>query len=168
MKRLFIMCGTAFSGKTTIAKQIVERLQCNYISLDEINEERGLYGGEGIPGAEWERTHSIAQERIAKLMTTEEDIVLDDTACFRWLRDRYREFAGEHGYLAEIVYVQVEADEVRSRVYRNVSSGTRRSLTPAVLADHLRTFQQPQSDESPTILKNETDIALWMSFNESH
>jgi predicted kinase len=48
MKRLFIMCGIAFSGKTTVAKQLVQAVGCAYVSLDDINAERGLHGGEGI------------------------------------------------------------------------------------------------------------------------
>ena len=36
-------------------------------------------------------THGIALERIRALMARGEDIVFDDTNCFRWLRDRYRE-----------------------------------------------------------------------------
>src|SRR2546427_6060240 len=98
MKRLFMMCGIAFSGKTTVAKQLVRALACAYISLDEINADRGLYGGEGIAVEEWERTQGIALERMKELMTHGEDIVLDDTNCFRWLRNRYREFAHQNGY----------------------------------------------------------------------
>jgi hypothetical protein len=59
------MCGLSFSGKTTLARKIVERLQCAYISLDDINAERGLWGGDGIPVEEWERTHALARERLA-------------------------------------------------------------------------------------------------------
>jgi predicted kinase len=54
------MCGLSFSGKTTLARKIVEWLQCAYISLDEISAERGLWGGYGIPVEEWERTHALA------------------------------------------------------------------------------------------------------------
>jgi predicted kinase len=56
MKTLYLMCGLSFSGKTTLARKIVERLQCAYISLDDINAERGLWGGDGISVGEWERT----------------------------------------------------------------------------------------------------------------
>jgi len=36
------------------------------ISLDEINEERVLHGGHGIPVEEWPRTNSIARDRAAR------------------------------------------------------------------------------------------------------
>src|SRR5580704_5902496 len=39
MKTLYLLCGLSFSGKTTLARKIVERLQCAYISLDNINAD---------------------------------------------------------------------------------------------------------------------------------
>jgi hypothetical protein len=52
------MCKLSFSGKTTLARKIVEWLQCANISLDDINAERGLWGGDGIPVDEWKRKHA--------------------------------------------------------------------------------------------------------------
>lgn len=40
------------------------------VSLDEINEERGLYGGEGIPLSDWARTNELARERVSQWPTT--------------------------------------------------------------------------------------------------
>lgn len=107
MKRLFMMCGIAFSGKTTVAKQLSQALDCACVSLDDINSERGLHGGEGIAVEEWKRTHGIALERMRELMARGEDIVLDDTNCFRWLRDRYRDSARANGYIVELVFLEV-------------------------------------------------------------
>ena len=50
MKTLYLMCGLSFSGKTTLARKIVERLQCAYISLDNINadvvvDDVNIFGG---------------------------------------------------------------------------------------------------------------------------
>jgi predicted kinase len=67
-KRLFIMYGTAFSGKTTLAKRLVCEPGCAHVSPDEINAERGMFGGEGLLAQEWEHTHQIAQERMKQLM----------------------------------------------------------------------------------------------------
>jgi predicted kinase len=48
MRRLYFMGGIAFSGKTTVAEQLVQALGWGYVSLDDINAERGLHGGEDI------------------------------------------------------------------------------------------------------------------------
>jgi len=90
MRTLYLICGLSFSGKTTLARKIVEWLQCAYISLDDINAERGLWGGDGIPVEEWERTHALARDRLATWMVTRKDALVDDVNNLRWLRDRWR------------------------------------------------------------------------------
>jgi len=97
MKHLYVLCGAAFSGKTTLARTVCQTTTCAYISLDEINAERGLYGGEVMDVEEWEQSHEIALQKLSDIMTEGRDIVLDDTCCFRRLRDRYRDRASKKG-----------------------------------------------------------------------
>src|SRR6516225_3029380 len=113
MKCLYIMCGMAFSGKTTLAKKLCQETGFTRISLDEINAERGLFGGDGIARGDWERAHEIAKQRMQPLMAKGQGIVLDDTGCFRWLRQTYCEFAQRNGYLARIVYVDIPISEIQ-------------------------------------------------------
>ena len=46
---VYAMCGLAFSGMSTVAQTLRRELGIELISLDAINAERGLQGGEGIP-----------------------------------------------------------------------------------------------------------------------
>jgi predicted kinase len=165
MKRLFIMCGIAFSGKTTVAKQLVQAVGCAYVSLDDINAERGLHGGEGIALKEWIRTHDIAVGRLKELTPRGEDIVLDDTNCFRWLRERYREFASENGYVAELVYLNVSSEEVQARIVRNEVTAARPAIEMNVFRAHVQEFEPPQADEVATVLRNAQDISRWIESN---
>ena len=79
MPTVFLMCGLTFSGKTTVAKRIASDFGCDYLSLDDINDERGLWGGHGIPAEEWERTHQIALERMSERLEQGSCVVVDDT-----------------------------------------------------------------------------------------
>lgn len=45
---LILTCGLSFSGKSTLALELRSRLDADVLSLDVINAERGLYGGQGI------------------------------------------------------------------------------------------------------------------------
>jgi predicted kinase len=163
MKRLFIMCGIAFSGKTTVAMQLVQAVGCAYVSLDDINAERGLHGGEGIAVGEWERTHGIALERMRGLMARGEGIVLDDTNCFRTLRDRYSELARENGYIVELVYLDVSLEEVQARMVRNSVTAARPAIESHVFGEHIQKFEPPQTDEVATVLRNVQDVSQWIS-----
>lgn len=46
---LHLLCGLAFSGKTTLARALLEREDLACVSLDDIGRERGLWGRDGIP-----------------------------------------------------------------------------------------------------------------------
>lgn len=56
MKTLYLLCGLWLSGKSTLARAMAERASMALISFDAINRERGLWGGDGVPGEEWKVT----------------------------------------------------------------------------------------------------------------
>jgi predicted kinase len=147
MKTLYLMCGLSFSGKTTLARKIVERLQCAYISLDNINAERGLWGGDGIPIEEWERTHALARERLATWMVTGKDVVVDDVNNFRWLRERWRAAARSSCYHTVVIYLNIPHTELATRRRANQATAERKGITEAVWAKHVSNFEPPAADE---------------------
>jgi len=61
---LTLMCGLSFAGKSTFARLLAEELGAQVISLDLINAERGLYGGQGIPLEEWAATAQLPDVRV--------------------------------------------------------------------------------------------------------
>jgi predicted kinase len=136
-----------FSGKTTLGKSVAKYLDCPYISLDEINEIRELYGGDGIPVEEWEKTHFLAMQQLHSLMASEQNIVLDDTNCFRWLRDRFRDFGAQYGYQTTLIFLDVPLAEIWSRIKINNQTQTRYQVKPEIITEMAKTFESPQADE---------------------
>jgi len=95
-------------------------------------------------------------------MTRSEDIVLDDTNCFRWLRDRYRNVSHENGYIAELVYLDVPLQDVQARIVHNSMTTSRCSIESDVFGEHMRGFEAPHADEAPTVLCNHEDVSRWI------
>ena len=147
MKTLYLLCGMPFSGKTTIGKSVAQHLEIFYISLDEINEARGLLGGEGIPVEEWEKTHHLAMEQLKNLMPYQHDIILDDTNCFRWLRDRFRNLAAGYNYQTTIIFLDIPYAEIEKRIAANNKTQTRNKVKPEIIEQMNQTFEPPQVDE---------------------
>lgn len=147
MPHLYLLCGLAFSGKSTLGARLAERTGATIVSLDEINAERGLDGGAGIPDAEWLRTHHEALARLDALLAAGRSVVLDDTNCFRFLRDAYREVAARHQVSATVVVLDVPLDVVRARMRENERSGARAAVTDAVLEELVAKFEWPDEDE---------------------
>ena len=163
MARLFGMCGLAFSGKTTLAKAIARRVGAAYIGLDDINEERGLRGGEGIPVEEWERTSAIAVERAGDLLAAGRDVVLDDTLCFRWLRARYTAVAERHAAQFILIHVATPLPEILHAMAENEIRRERNPIHPDVFEALVRSFEHPTADERPMVYDRSMPVEEWIA-----
>lgn len=160
---LYAMCGLAFSGKSMLARRIADKLDAELVSLDAINHERGLRGGEGMTEAQWEETSMIAVARLAALMKTRRvPVVLDDTLSHRFLRDRYRGLAAEHDYAFVLVLVDTPLDVIEDRRRMNENTQIRHRVRDEVFAPHRAGFQYPTDDESAICLRRPDEIETWL------
>lgn len=165
MSTLYLMCGLPFSGKSTVAKAIVEHIGCDYISLDDINHQRGLgFGGDGIPGDEWERTHQIAIHLLSKSLRTS-DAILDDTCCFRWIRDRFRNCADSAGASTCVIYIGVERETVAVRMKENEVTNVRHGIKDEIFESTAKNFEPPDEDENVIFFNESNDIRDWLDLH---
>jgi predicted kinase len=156
MAKLVLMCGTSFSGKSTVARDLAPRLGATIVSLDEINERRGLWGGDGIPVEEWMRTHEIANAEVREGLSKGVSVVVDDTSSPRFLRDGWRSLAAELSAEFVLVYLDIDHDTIRRRRAENQLDPSRRDV--AVLEQHLADFEPPQPDENAVRVQAGQDL----------
>ena len=163
MLQVYAMCGVAFSGKSTLARRIADELCISLISLDAINHERGLRGGEGISIAQWEETSAIAMDRLRQCLREGKSTVVDDTFSRRFLRDRCKAVALEFGAEFTIVFVDTPNEEIRSRRVANSLRPTRHHVGDSVLEEHFKTFQFPTPDEPVVRVAEGFDLKSWLT-----
>lgn len=149
---LVLMCGLSFAGKSTAARAISERLGCDVVSLDRINAERGLDGGQGIPVEEWATTNSIARQRVVEMLRSGRHVVVDDTGSPRFIRDDWRTTAAGCDAAFVVVWVRIDETTQRARVAANRVSGARSDVVDRVLAEHRAAFEEPGADENPIVV----------------
>ena len=157
------MCGLAFSGKPTLARAISARVGAEYVGLDAINEARGLCGGEGIPGHEWDRTSLVAVERLGRVLGSGRDVVLDDTLCFRWLRARYVEAARRHAAEFVLIYVSTPLSEIYAAMARTAGTRQRAPIAEDVFREHARSFEVPSVDEGALVFSRDVPVDEWLA-----
>lgn len=156
--RLVLLCGTSFSGKSTVARSLAPRLSARIVSLDEINERRGLWGGDGIPAEEWIRTHELASDEVRGLLASGTSVVVDDTSSPRFLRDGWRSLAASARARFSLIYVDVDHATIRRRRADNQLDPRRRDVRDAVLDQHLAEFEPPHDDENAVRLESADDL----------
>jgi predicted kinase len=163
MLQVYAMCGVAFSGKSTLARRIADELSILLISLDAINHERGLRGGEGMSIAQWEETSAIAMDRLRQCLRQGKSAVVDDTFSRRFLRDRCKAVALEFAAKFTIIFVDTPVEEIRSRRAANYQSPTRHHVRDDVFDDHYKTFQFPTADEPVVRVVEGFDLQSWLT-----
>jgi predicted kinase len=146
--QLVLLCGTSFSGKSTIARTLSDGLPGVTVSLDMINEERGLRGGQGVPIEEWVQTHEIARDRVGTALAANDTVIVDDTSSPRFLREAWRTLAGDHHAPFALVFVDAALGTVLARLAANRRSLLRHDVTDDVLSAHLAAFEPPDADET--------------------
>jgi predicted kinase len=156
-----LLCGYSFSGKSTLAAALHERCGAAVVCPDAINARRGLWGGDGVADEEWGKTHEIALGELGDHLAGGAPlVVVDDTCCFRFLRDDYRRVAARHGAAVALVVLDVDAAEVEARMkVAAADPDGRRGLEPSVWEAHRDSFEWPDADESPRRFVAGADLA---------
>jgi predicted kinase len=163
MKTLYLLCAPAFAGKSTLARAMAERLGCAVVSFDALVAELGLPpAGEGLPPEALAAVHRAALARAAAAMAAGGDLVIDDTHCFRFLRDDYRRLAGRRDYRTRVVHLDVPAVELRRRRVRNEVTAERDGVNAEVFERHLASFEPPIDDEDVLVLRPEDRLDEWL------
>lgn len=160
----YATCGLSFAGKSSAARRVARELGTELISLDAINHERGLYGGEGISVDEWETTSFAAMDRLRVCLQAGRSVVVDDTFSRRFLRDRCRAVAAECGSLFSILYVDTTLEVIALRRRENDRRPNRHHIREEVFAAHMAGFEHPASDEESVIhLRGADDLERWLA-----
>lgn len=147
-KVLVVLCGLSFSGKSTIARGLAERLAAEVISFDAINAERGLASGQGVALKEWVKTKETAHARARALLADRRSVVIDDTSSPAFLRDEWRAVAAGAGVEMVLVYVALDREDQRARVAATRVTGDRPDVLDVILEEHHAGFEPPTGAEA--------------------
>jgi predicted kinase len=146
-----LLCGPSLAGKSTVAAQIARATGAAVLSADVINAERGLpFGAEGLPESVWAETLGILLDRLHANARLGRSVVVDDTLCYRWLRDRYRSECIARGLEPMLLVLSASQRTLFERHASAKAGVSRPVLSRERLADHLARFEWPGEDERAT------------------
>lgn len=158
--RVFLLCGPSLAGKSTLAERLARLAPAKVLSADAINAERGLpFGGEGLSESVWAETLRRQIERFHAEVVRGCSVVVDDTLCYRWLRDRWRSEAARAGVKHVLLLCRPTTEELLAR-HAVAARAARRPVLPiARLREHLATFEWPGPDEAAMPASATDDVA---------
>ncbi|MBI2515352.1 MAG: ATP-binding protein [Opitutae bacterium] len=148
MPSAYLLCGPSLAGKSSLGRQIVSSLGAVVSSADAINVRRGLpFGGEGLPESVWAETLEQQLADLRELGTAGKSAVVDDTLCYRWLRNRFRAAAQAAGLEAKLLLLRPTTAEILARREQIERDNSRPLVSLSRLNEHLATFEWPIPEE---------------------
>ena len=150
MATLYLMVGLPCSGKTTRAKELENELFAIRLTPDEWHVN--LFGHD-TSAPEHDQRHSLIEDMLwqiaVRALSLGTNIILDYGFWAKEERDDYRSRARQIGARSEIVFMDVEAEELLKRVrMRNESlTNTIAYIPEDLMISWIRFFQKPDADE---------------------
>lgn len=163
MAKLYIMCGQAFSGKSTLAKKISERTNARLLSFDQLWVETSKK--ELVPKDEngWKYIRKVAKEKILASLSKGVSVVYDDTNPKKEHRDEMRSLAKTVGSKSIIIFLNTPLTVIREREIANRTLRGRHEVLSENFEKVLNDMEIPTSEENAIYYNIETDIQSFLN-----
>lgn len=162
MPTLYIMCGIAFSGKSTLARKIAVRTGSVRIAFDELWVEKDKEKPVPKDAEGWKFIRKVGQEEINKALKNGQSVVYDDNNVRFEHREELRKLASGLGANSVVVYLNTPLELIRKREIANKSTKERHSVETENFQKVLEQLEVPTPDENVIEFKSEMAIDEWL------
>ena len=158
MIKLYIMCGLAFSGKSTLARKIAERTDSKLVAFDKLWVEQDKQkpipkGSEG-----WRYIRDLAKREILVSLQTGTSVVYDDNNPRKEHREELRSVAKNAGADTVVIYLDTSLDVIRAREKANRDSQDRHDVEQENFEKVMKDLEVPTIDENTIVFRPEMNI----------
>jgi predicted kinase len=158
MPTLYIMCGLAFSGKSTLARKIVDYIPSDLVAFDKLWVEKDKERPVPKNADGWRYIRDLAQEKVLASLRAGNSVVYDDNNPSKEHRDEFRKVAREAEAKAIIIYLDTPLDVIKAREETNKTLKDRHDVEPENFRKVLQDMEVPTADENVVMFKSEMDV----------
>jgi predicted kinase len=167
---LFILCGEAFAGKSTMSKGLAEHHNARIIGRDTVyfslKEMLALdETPEEVDEELWEHLWPIAIQGTKNQLMLGNSVVFDDNCLYKKQRDELRLLAERLGMKSVLIYLNLPTEVLRKRKEENKLNPTRHDVPSAWLDDDNKIFERPVGDEQPLVYTGDSEMDEWIKVN---
>lgn len=153
MTKLYIMCGLAFSGKSTLARKISEHTGSKLIAFDTMWVEEDKIKPVPKDAEGWRYIRDKAQEEVLRLLKEGTSVVYDDNNPKRDHREELRRVATLAEANSFVVYLDTPLDIIRERERENWILQNRHDVEPENFEKVLNDMEPPTDDENVLVFR---------------
>lgn len=163
MPRVYILCGLSFSGKTTLALALLQRFDLLRVSIDEINNSRGVGLDNALIAPEdWDITFREAYRQLGEYLCSGRSVVYDAGNFQRAEREEARAVATQNGADSLLIYAATSPAVARQRWLRNRLNRERHDVRDDYFELGLTLLEPPTADENALLYDSEQDAHAWI------
>ena len=163
--RLYILCGIPFSGKTTLAKKMVEKFNFTRIDLDEVKFD--LFGSSVIDSeidqSGWDKIYKEMYQKIGESLKQGGTVVHDTGNFTRNERFIVKKIADDLGIESVTVFVDTPTEEAYKRLMENRNKKIRFDVSDVDFNSTVAEMEKPGDDEKHLLYKWTEDFDSWIN-----
>ncbi len=162
-QRLFILCGEAFSGKSTVAKKISGHFEANIVGRDEIYfATEKILALENTPEEDddqlWLNLWPIVLQGVKNHLLNGSSVVVDDNCFYFRQREDLRKIAEKLNVKNTLIYLDTPYEILKQRKHDNKTLKIRHDVPSEWMEDDATVFERPNKDENHIIYKDEMSV----------
>ncbi len=165
--KLYILCGIPFSGKSTLAKRIVEKLGYTRIDLDEVKFE--MFGKDIIDSqidqSGWDKIYQEMYQRIRNKLSNGNTVVHDTGNFTKYERSLVKKIADEVGVETITVLVDIPETEAYKRLTNNRETKNRFDVSDSDFQSTIKEMEKPDDTEKHLTFSPTDLIDEWIEIN---
>lgn len=163
----YLLVGFPYSGKTTLANKLVDKLGFSHINIDQLKFDRGYkdVGDDDVPDKVWEEIFDEADRLIVKYLSEGKNIANEYAWITRSWRDRARKVASDTGFETKVIYLKLPQGVIRRRWLENSKTKIRFHWPEKEFEKYLQEFEEPTEDEKIILYDQLTNIENWIEKN---
>ena len=165
--KLYILCGIPFSGKTTLAKRLVEKLKYTRIDLDEVKFE--LFGREitdvEIDQSGWDEVYLKMYQKIRTALINGETVIHDTGNFTKNERGLVKKIADELNIESVTIFVEIPKAEAQKRLLENRKTKIRFDVADEDFESTNKEMEPPDQNEKHLVFRWTDDVDRWVIEN---
>ncbi len=164
MKKLYIVCGVAFSGKSTLSKKIADYKKVTLVSQDTLwFEKKKELNLDSDSDEDWDKVLQLSKALVRDILMKGDSVAFDDISLKYSDRESLRNLAKECGAESVLVYLDTPRSVQQERQNKNLETKERHDVPKHLIDWGLEELEIPQDSEKAFIFRPETDITDWLN-----
>ncbi len=159
---VYILCGTQFAGKTTLAHTLAMQCGWAHVEVDAIAESLLDSSDSEVTEEQWTVAFNTSYEQVAASLAGGKSVVHDATNYARTARNRVREIAHQFGAPVHVIYMAVPIEEANRRRIVNQTQPQRHDVSDAGFLELVSSLEPPTADESVFVFDGTLDVVTWI------